>query len=119
MNQRRSGDAFTPQVRQRLDKDRKVIQDTKRLIIGTYLVRLADMAMKCPHARNVTYNTYSGLLSFKYNGRRVQYWVGVAKLNCMNAIGCTVYNGYSPEHFMADIKHDNPNDVFKVEPDNG
>ena len=119
MNQRRSGDAFTPQVRQRLDKDRKVIQDTKRLIIGTYLVRLADMAMKCPHARNVTYNTYSGLLSFKYNGRRVQYWVGVHKLVCTNAIGTTVHKDYLPEHFVADIKHDNPNHVFIVEPSNG
>jgi len=105
-----SSKTVTPSVRYKLDNLRTKRSSEKRARIGTYLIQFAEMAMNNEYVRDVKYDTKSGLLSFKYNGRRVVYWVGAEKMTVHSAGTYTVYDYYPAAYFLVAIHHNGPDD---------
>ncbi len=106
----------TPSVRYKLDNLRTQQQTAKRERIGKYLVPFADLALECPHARGVKYDTKTGMLAFKYADRRVTYWLGAEKLMVfgISSNTYTVYNDFTADDFHTAIAYGNPDTTFKL-----
>ena len=100
----------TPSVRYKLDNLRTRRSNEKRARIGKYLIQFAEMAMNNEYVSHVKYDTKSGLLSFKYNGRRVVYWVGAERMTVHGLGTYTVYDYYPAEYFLVAINHNDPDD---------
>jgi len=103
-------------VRERLDKQRLDRQLLRRQRIDRDLSSLLEVVNMCSYARDVSSHPENGCLSFRYSGRRVQYWVGTHSLVVMNAIGTTVYKDTPPSDVVAMLQDHNVNNNFKVEP---
>jgi len=108
--------ALPKQARERLDAFRWSMKAERKHRIDTSFDWLVETAADNPHVRDLKHNRNTGMLQFRYSGRRVQYWIGKQVLVVMNAIGRTVYTEYISNHLYRDLRDRNPNEVFKVEP---
>lgn len=105
-----SSKTVTPSVRYKLDNLRTKRSTEKRARISKHLVEFAELAMENEYVRDVKYDTKSGLLSFKYNGRRVVYWVGAERMTVYGLGTYTVYDYYPAAYFYVAIMHQGPDD---------
>lgn len=105
---------FPPEIKAKLEHTNKVQAFAKRKRISEYMDKLFILANSNQHVRNLKANMHSGCLTFRYNGRNVQYWLGAAKLVVRNPVAYTEYTDFSVFAFIDELKHTNPNNAFKL-----
>lgn len=105
---------ITEAKRDELQLARRRQQDARRQRIEALISILSIHIQQCPHARDLKHTATTGCLSFRYNGKRVQYWVGAQTLLIRNAVSCVTHNNYIHRLFIGELQKPNPHDAFKI-----
>jgi len=92
-------------------------QNTRRQLINAVAGILSIQIHKCPLVRDFSYSERTGCLSFRYNGKRVQYWIGPQTLLIRNAVNTTTRLNYSHQLFTEELLRGNNYgyNAFKLE----
>lgn len=105
-----SSKTVTSSVRYKLDNLRTNKQSERRTRIHVHLIPLAEMVMENNNSTNIKYDTKSGMLTFKYKGRRVVYWVGAEKMIVSSRGIYTLYDSFTVDDFVLALMRDDPTD---------